>query len=57
MAEREHALLAIHLAAVFPLENRVVEHAGRAHEIDAVFGEIPPAKLVVPLEHQALYAP
>jgi hypothetical protein len=52
MAEREHTLLAIHLAVVFALEDRVVEHARCAYEIDAVIGEIPAAKLVVPLEHK-----
>lgn len=57
MAERDHALLAMKLAVVFPLEDRVVEHAGRAHEIDAVIGEIPATQLVVPLEHYGLKPP
>jgi hypothetical protein len=57
MAQGHHALLAIHLAIVFAFEHRVVEHACSAHEIDAVIGEIPPALLVVPLEHLDLYAP
>jgi hypothetical protein len=57
MAERDEALFAIVLAVVFALEDRVVEHARSTHEIDAVFGEILAAELVVPLEHKGPLQP
>ena len=57
MAERDHPLLAVEFPAVLALKHGIVEHPRRAHEIDAVIGEIPAAEFVVPLEHQDLYAP
>jgi hypothetical protein len=57
MADGQHALLAVHLAGVFALKHGIVEHPRGAHEIDAVFGEIPAAEFVVPLEHESPLAP
>jgi hypothetical protein len=51
LADREEAPLAPELARVLALQNREIEHAGGADEIDAVAGEILRRLRLVPLEH------
>ena len=45
------------LAQVFTFEDRIVEHGGGAHEIDAVLLHVARATRLFPLEHDTLYAP
>lgn len=53
MAERIETPLAVELARVFTLENRIVEDLRRADEIDAVLSDILLAARFIPLEHDA----
>jgi hypothetical protein len=51
VADGDIALLAVEFARVLTLEDGIVEHARRADEVDAMVGQVPPAMLVLPLEH------
>jgi hypothetical protein len=51
MADRDASFLAMELAIVLALQNRILEHARGAHEVDPVVGEIVLPRLLVPLEH------
>lgn len=53
MAQRIEAPLAVELAGVFALENRIIEHLRRADEIDAVLSDILLAARFLPLKHDA----
>lgn len=56
MADADVASLAVELAHVLALEHRIVEHARRPDEVDAMVRQVPGAVLVLPLEHLDLYA-
>jgi hypothetical protein len=56
MADGDVALLTREFSGVLAFEDGVIEHARSPDEVDAMVGQVPGAVLVLPLEHNDLYA-